>query len=92
MTQRWKTVLKTVGIYLLQLAKLTAAYLSIEALAALMLKPESNGWLSFGLCWSLLLASVVLILPRLAGRIVFGITYYFFLLWTLAQTAVAFRC
>jgi len=86
MKQKWKTVLKTVGLYLLQLLSLSAAYLSIEALAAWILQPESLGWLEFGACWALILASVVLLLPRKAGRIVFGITYYFFLLWALAQT------
>ena len=77
---------KAVGLFFLRLLALTAAYLSIEALAAWILMPESLGWLGFGVCWALILASIVLLIPRKAGRIVFGITYYFFLLWSLAQT------
>jgi len=86
MTQKTKTALKWAGKYLLWLAALSAAYLCIEALAAWILQPESWGWLSFGVCWVVILASVALLLPRKAGRTFFGITYYFFLLWTLAQT------
>ena len=86
MTNKWKTVLITVGLYLLHFLELTAAYLSVEALGAWILQPESLGWLWFGTCWAAILASVSLLLPRKGGRIFFGITYYFFLLWTLAQT------
>ena len=86
MTNKWKTALKTVGRYLLHFLELMAAYLSVEALGAWILQPESLGWLWFGTCWAAILASVALLLPRKGGRIFFGITYYFFLLWTLAQT------
>ena len=86
MTQNWKTVLKRVSLWMLHFLELSAAYLSVEALAAWILQPESGGWLGFGACWAVVLASIALLLPRKGGRIFFGITYYFFLLWTLAQT------
>ena len=66
---------------------LTGAYFLTEALTALLLMPESLNGLWFGLLWALLLASVSLVLPRLAGRIFFGVTYYVSLLWALAQVA-----
>ena len=86
MTNKWKTAWKGIGLFLLRLLELSAAYLSIEALGAWILQPESFGWLWFGASWSLILASIALLLPRKGGKIFFGITYYFFLLWTLAQT------
>ncbi len=63
----------------------TAAYFSVEILALLLLGTGNWSGPVFGLLWSILLSAVVLILPRLAGKILFGITYYFMLVWTLAQ-------
>ncbi|MBO5867829.1 MAG: sulfatase-like hydrolase/transferase, partial [Oscillospiraceae bacterium] len=77
----------TVWDYLKKLLFLTAAYFLTEALTALLLKPGSLNGLWFGLLWALLLSSVCLTLPKLAGRITFGITYYASLLWALAQVA-----
>lgn len=85
MTSNAKHILKTLAVYLGQLALYAAAYLLVEVLAALILKPESMAPFAFAVCWAVGLGSVVLLLPKLAGRIVFGITYYFSLLWTLAQ-------
>lgn len=86
MARKWKDMLKMVGLYLLHFLVLSTVFFAIEALAAWILHPESRGWIKFGICWAAILASVVLLLPRKVGRIVFGITYYFFLLWALAQT------
>lgn len=74
------------GRFFLRLLPLAAAYLLIEVLAALILAPGSLTGFAFGACWVILLAVVAVLLPRLAGRIFFGVTYYFYLFWTLAQT------
>ena len=73
--------------YLKNFLVLAGAYFLIEYLSALLLCPDNSNGLVFGFCWSAILAVVCLMLPRLAGRIVFGITYFFMLLWTLAQSA-----
>lgn len=76
---------RQIGQFFLRLAVLTGVFFLIESLAVLLLAPEEYSALGFGILWALLLSSVILLLPRLAGRIVFGITYFFFSLWTLAQ-------
>ena len=68
-----------------KLLLLAVPYFLIELLAFLTLQPESGYGLAFGVYWAFLLAGVILFLPTLAGKIVYGITYYFMLLWTLAQ-------
>ena len=73
--------------YLKKLLFPAAAYFLVEALTALLLKPGSGNGLWFGLLWALLLSTLCLILPKMAGRIFFGITYYASLLWALAQVA-----
>ena len=86
MTSHIKSILKAVAVFLGRLLLFAVAYLLIEVLAALLLRPETLAPFAFAACWAFGLAAIVLLLPRLAGRIVFGVTYYFFLLWTLAQT------
>ena len=86
MTIKWKQFVRSAGIFLAKLLLLASAYFLIELLAAWILMPDSLFGLAFGACWALLMAAICLVLPRLAGRITFGITYYFSLLWTLAQT------
>ena len=71
--------------YLKNLLILAAAYFLVEYLTALLLNPDNTNGLVFGLCWSVILAVICLAVPRLVGRIFFGITYYFILLWSLAQ-------
>lgn len=73
--------------YLKNLLLLAGAYFLTECLTALLLKPDTLNGLAFGALWALLLATICLVLPRLAGRIFFGITYYVSLLWALAQIA-----
>ncbi len=86
-TSQFKKILKLLGTFLKRLLPLTAAYFLVELLAFLLLEPGETAPLAFGLCWGMLLAALCLVLPRLAGRIFFGITYYVILLWTLAQIA-----
>ena len=64
---------------------LTLAFLLVECAGILLLKPESLNGLFFGALWSILLASFLMFLPRIAGRILFGVVYYAASLWTLAQ-------
>lgn len=82
-----KNTAVTVLRYVVRLLILAAAYYLVELLAALILKPQAWSAYVFSVLWSLLLAGVALVLPRLAGKIWFGVTYGFFLLWTLAETA-----
>ena len=79
-------VLGKSGVFLAQLLILAFAYFLIEGLATLLLKPEEYTGLAFGGFWAVLLAAIALLLPRLGGRIFFGVTYYFYLIWALAQT------
>ncbi len=80
-----KRFLKNAASFFGKLCLLAVPYFLIELLAFLCLKPESGFSLVFGACWALLLSGISLMLPRLAGRIFFGVTYFFILLWTLAQ-------
>jgi len=80
-----KRFLKNTAFFFGKLCILAVPYFLIELLAFLCLKPESGFSLVFGACWALLLSGISLMLPRLAGRIFFGATYFFILLWTLAQ-------
>ena len=65
---------------------LAGAYFLIEVFGMLLLKPETGWSLAFGGAWALLFAVFSLLIPRIAGRLFFGITYYLYLAWTLAQT------
>ena len=82
-----KSLVLSAGRFLKNLLLLTVAYFLIEVFAAWILRPDVFSGIGFALCWSVGLAAVSLVLPRLAGRIFFGVSYYFFLLWTLAQIA-----
>ena len=64
---------------------LFAAFFLIELIAFSFLKPERLLSLSFGALWAGLFACIALVLPRLAGRILFGILYFSAFLWALAQ-------
>ena len=65
---------------------LAGAYFAVELLVYLLLMPGEWSPLAFGGLWALFLAAICLCLPGTAGRITFGITYYFYLAWGLAQT------
>ena len=76
----------TAGHNLRGLFTLACSYYLVEILAALLFAPDECWGLIFGLLWALLLSALVMLLPRTAGRILYGLTYYPMLLWTLAQT------
>lgn len=74
------------GRYAKRTGILAGAYFLIELLTYALLLPGELTPLGFGLLWAVLLANLCGMLPRLVGRIVFGVTYFFYLLWGLAQT------
>lgn len=86
MTLSLKNFMKSAAVLLGQLALFAGAYLLIELLAAWILQPETLAPFAFSVCWAVGFAAITLLLPRVAGKIFFGVSYYFFLLWTLAQT------
>ena len=48
---------------------------------------QVNLWpLAFGVVWAVLLSGIVYMLPRKAGRILYGIFYFLFLIYAIAQT------
>lgn len=75
----------TCGRFFLNLLYLAIPFFLIEVLAYLLLSPNEVYCFAFGGLWAALLASVLLLLPRKACRIGFGILYYVMVLWTLAQ-------
>ncbi len=76
---------KPVWQYFTDFLMLFAAFFLIELLAFLLLKPDDLSGLAFGALWAAMLTGFVLCFPRKAGKIIFGILYFFMLLWTLAQ-------
>ena len=80
-----KKAIKETQQYFAKTAGIAGAYFAVELLIYCMLAPGEWFPLAFGAVWSLLLAMICLCLPRKAARITFGITYYFYLAWGLAQ-------
>ena len=78
---------RRLGQFVLNILPIGCAYFLIELAAFIFLKPTDSSTLYFGALWSLLLASLILLLPRKAGRITFGISYYILSGWFLAQWA-----
>ncbi|MBR4863761.1 MAG: LTA synthase family protein [Oscillospiraceae bacterium] len=78
--------MKKIFRYLLKILPIFLAYFLVECLCAAILRSYDLTALAFGGAWAVLLTAVVVLLPRTAGRITFGATYYFSLLWALAQT------
>ena len=72
--------------FLIQLVLMAVPFFLIELFANQLLDPTDNYSLAFGALWSGIFSCVILLLPKLAGRIVFGISYFSFWLWTLEQT------
>ena len=79
MTSSLKKFLKSAAQFITTLLFYAAAYLMIEVLAACILQPATYEPFAFAACWAVGLAAIALVLPRLAGRIFFGVTYFFFL-------------
>lgn len=76
---------KPVWLYPLGFIIIFIAFFLIECVGFLLLKPEGYTALGFGALWSLMLTCFIFCLPRLAGKITFGLLYFSMLLWTLAQ-------
>lgn len=83
---QWSSSIPPKLRYLFGFLALFFSFFLIELFAFVLLKPNVGFPLIFGALWSGIFAGLVLFLPRLAGRIVFGILYYIFLLWVLAQS------
>ncbi len=81
------TVSSAIGRFCLHLLMVSGAYFLIEVLTFALLQPGETSGLAFGALWAFLLGALVLLLPRIPGRIFFGVTYYFLTLWSLAQMA-----
>ena len=76
----------SVWVYPIGFLTIYAAFFLIELAGFWLLKPEGLTSLAFGALWSLLLTCFIFCLPRLVGRITFGLLYFLMLLWTLAQS------
>ncbi len=76
---------RPIWLYPLGFVVIFIAFFLIECVGFLLLKPEGYTALGFGALWSLMLTCFIFCLPRLAGKIAFGILYFLMLLWTLAQ-------
>ena len=75
------------ALFLFGTLTLTAAYFSVEIVIALFLHTQTPLTFVFGLLWSLIFASVAMLLPRKGGRIFFGITFFLLAGWGMAQIA-----
>lgn len=63
------------------------SYFLVEVFAQNLLETTDMMCLAFGACWAVLLACIVLLLlPRIPGRVLYVVTYYAAVLWTLGQT------
>ena len=76
---------KAAAKYWRSVAILTSVYFLLELLACILLKPGEWFPMAFGAVWAFLLANLCLCLPGKIARIFFGITYYLYFAWTLAQ-------
>ena len=82
---KWAASLPPVIRYIRHFLMFFVPLFLIELLCLSLLRPETALGLGFGALWAGMLAGFILCLPRLAGRIVFGILYFVMLLWSLAQ-------
>lgn len=82
---KWAASLPPAAKYILHFLLLFVPFFLIELLCFSLLRPEFALGLGFSALWAGMLAGFILCLPRLAGRIVFGIFYFLMLLWSLAQ-------
>ena len=80
-----KQRLRAYALYALGVAWMVLSYYGIEYYASRYLDPVHTSGKTFGLLWALLLSAVALLLPRLAGRIFYGVTYFAFAAWSIGQ-------
>ena len=62
------------------------SYFVLDVFLAILIQPEELTGLLFSVAWAAVFASAALMLPRLGGRIFFGVTYALFLTWGLTQS------
>ena len=82
---KWAASLPPVAKYVIKFLILFLSLYLIELFAFCLLLPETGLGLVFGILWAGMLAGLILCLPKLAGRITFGIVYFLILIWVLAQ-------
>ncbi len=83
--EQWLSLLEKIGMGTVRYLLFFVMFFAVEVYAYILLDPSDLMSLAFGACWSAILASIVYALPRLAGRIVFGILYFVLGIWTVAQ-------
>jgi len=71
--------------YFLNLLIMAVPLYLTEVLVYFLIRPSEPWAFAFGAFWALLLSGAVLLLPRLAGRILYGLVYFTVLLWGVAQ-------
>lgn len=72
----------------LPLILVSVSFLLVELVGWLFLKEGTEApWpLAFGALWALILTGLIRALPRKAGRIVYGVSYFLFAAYTIVQT------
>ena len=70
----------------LRIGAVALSYFLVEVFAYILLQSGDPMRLAFGGAWALLLSAVVLCLPKTAGRIAYGVSYYLIAGWTIGQT------
>ena len=70
----------------LKITAVALSYFLVECFAYVIFQPGDWMGLAFGLAWAALLSAVTLCLPKTAGRIVYGFSYFAMAGWTIGQT------
>ncbi len=78
-------VWERIGQFIFNLLLIAVPFFLIELYGSLLLKPTANIIYAFSGLWSLLIATVILLLPRKIGRIAFGFLYFLLAAWTMVQ-------
>ena len=76
---------RQIGKFFLHLFLLAFPLFLTELLCYFLMHPTELWALAFGGFWALLLAAVVLLLPRLPGRILYGLVFYATFIWSIMQ-------
>ena len=75
----------SIGKCLLPLLLYTGAWFLLDVFVALISQPDTVIGFVFTLLWSLVFALITMMLPKMAGRIFFGVFYAVCLAWSLIQ-------
>ena len=70
----------------LRMAAVAVSYFLVECYAHILFRPGDWMGLAFSAAWAVLLGALALCLPKLAGRIAYGVTYFAIVGWTIGQT------